>query len=688
VAHAGRDVFTCDQNVAFDASKSSDPDGDVLSFYWTFGDGGLGRGVEIDHRYAGPGSYPATLTVDDGGELSNSTSRIRIIAHVNALPEAVIDVNSRTVCAGEMVLFDAGKSSDAEKGLLRKKVEGINPVRSYIKGGDYRIRLGVTDDSRLPCDTGYAETFIHVIDAPIADAGEDRSVCANTPVRFDGTGSMGGGRRIKSYEWEFGDGQYGVGANPTHVYAGKGTYSVRLIITVSGEGECDNASEDLASITVLAAPVAFFQAKKTACAEESVSFDAGASKASDGDIVDYLWDFGDGTQTTGKSVTHAYAEPGTYSTVLGITTDSRQSCKTAEYSETVTVNSKPSPVIEVAWADKPPATGEYIVADVNTILRFSGAESRDADGHIRIHNWDLGDGRKKTGPFVSHHYEKPGEYPVNLHIVDNSDSGCGEATAGLLVRVREPASLRISGPDVICAGRETAFEVASGEPVEWFFGDGSTMTGTRVKKAFDIPGKYQIRARSGGIRIPALDVWVRSLPDLRLPTQIDVFPEDRLEIQPVFDKSYRSPLRFQWDTGDGNTLETETFGHTYKLPGKYILTLLAAEKDGPDCLKELRAVPVTVHPPPDGEIQVEPGTIFTGGARDIAVFEAVLNSDAIHWNYAWDFGDGEKAIGRRVVHAYRKSGSFDAAVTLSDPLRKTLRTYRFVKRINVVKREK
>jgi len=52
-----------------------------------------------------------------------------------------------------------------------------------------------------------------------------------------------------------------------------------------------------------------------------VLFDASDSYDPDGTIVDYFWDFGDGSYASGKIVTHRYATTGTFTVTLNVTDD-------------------------------------------------------------------------------------------------------------------------------------------------------------------------------------------------------------------------------------------------------------------------------------------------------------------------------------------------------------------------------
>jgi PKD repeat protein len=75
-----RFTISCpDLSCSVDASGSTDPDGSIASYAWTFGDGTSDTGVTTTHTYANPGSYDVTLTVtDNSGGVATTTQSVTV----------------------------------------------------------------------------------------------------------------------------------------------------------------------------------------------------------------------------------------------------------------------------------------------------------------------------------------------------------------------------------------------------------------------------------------------------------------------------------------------------------------------------------------------------------------------------------------------------------------------------------
>ena len=79
----------------FDGSASSDQDGSVVSYAWTFGDGDSGSGITPSHTYRAGGPEAVTLTVtDDQGATDSVTHQVTPVASIAA------DTFARTVTNG------------------------------------------------------------------------------------------------------------------------------------------------------------------------------------------------------------------------------------------------------------------------------------------------------------------------------------------------------------------------------------------------------------------------------------------------------------------------------------------------------------------------------------------------------------------------------------------------------------
>jgi PKD repeat protein len=74
------------QVVSFDASGSTDPDGNITAYDWHFGDGVTGTGKTITHQYASADSYSVVLTVTDSEGLIHQTVKTITVASTQTPP--------------------------------------------------------------------------------------------------------------------------------------------------------------------------------------------------------------------------------------------------------------------------------------------------------------------------------------------------------------------------------------------------------------------------------------------------------------------------------------------------------------------------------------------------------------------------------------------------------------------------
>ncbi|WP_113702723.1 S8 family serine peptidase [Nonomuraea lactucae] len=76
--NASFSVFCVLGNCHFDGSASTDPDGTIVQYAWTFGDGGGATGAQVSHTYPNrTATYPVTLTVtDDKGKAAAASGKV------------------------------------------------------------------------------------------------------------------------------------------------------------------------------------------------------------------------------------------------------------------------------------------------------------------------------------------------------------------------------------------------------------------------------------------------------------------------------------------------------------------------------------------------------------------------------------------------------------------------------------
>lgn len=679
-----RGIVSCGRTVEFDGSQSTDADGDPLSYYWDFGDGSaIKTGQHVRHTYAQSGTYPVILTVDDGTVLGNSRDETVFTVTINQPPVADAG-DDELVCAGDMVVFSGARSSDPEGGALRyfwdfgdsTFAEGVSPTKIYKKGGVYPVTLTVEDDSGMDCNRSVDRMVVRVAEAPVANAGPDLIVCANTNVQFDGSDSWDIDGLVNQYHWDFDDGTSSGGVSPVHIFKEPGTYKVKLTIQGDPIGFCDHEDTDEIIVTVEEAPEAKFTSPEVVASGDSVQLDASGSDPKSATIVDWAWDFGDGRQGTGEQAVHMYQTAGRYYVTLTITTDTETTCNTVSTRNVIVVNAPP-----VAEA------GDNQRVGINQEVILDASASYDPDGSIVHFIWDLGDGQTARGVQVRHAYRHGGRFPVTLTVVDNSEVANNTNTDFMVVDANRAPEPVIDAPATGCVGEVIALSAANSDDedgslvenpdavFQWRLGDGQTAMGMDISHTYQQPGTYQVMLTiDDGSGTSNSTAQVTRSIDINVPPMAQAGP-DRVACPqtPVsFDASLSSDsdgelVEVAWDFGDGQRAAGQRVEHVFENPGTYEVKLTVRDDSGSACdmhtdmaIVKVNAAPVAIA----GDDQV----VYFGGAHDGVHLNAGQSHDpdGDPLTYEWDLGDGTRLSGQEISYTYHQPGAYNVVLTVND----------------------
>jgi PKD repeat protein len=136
----------------------------------------------------------------------------------------------------------------------------------------------------------------------------------------------------------------------THGYQIAGNYSVTLTVIDDGGlmGQAMRLIQIEEPAPINQPPTAVISGPVGGLVGEALSFDASASGDSDGSIVSYDWDLGDGNTASGVSVTHSYVLSGSYHVSLTVTDDdgmTDQATHAVQIDDPAPVNQPPMAVI-------------------------------------------------------------------------------------------------------------------------------------------------------------------------------------------------------------------------------------------------------------------------------------------------------------------------------------------------------
>ncbi|MEM8730649.1 MAG: PKD domain-containing protein [Pseudomonadota bacterium] len=675
VADAGAEIESDALIVTLSAEGSSDADGDALIYAWDFGDGAPEvLGQVVTHVFPDSGVYPVTLRVDDGTGLSNATASDDTVVAINARPIADAGGN-RAVCSGEPILFDATSSVDPDGGLLSyawdfgdgTTSDLSNPTKTYEFPGTYPITLRISNATGTALGTDVDRVAALVREAPLANAGPDRTVCTNQSVRFDGSESTDVDGAVNAFSWDFGDGGIASGEQPVHVFATAGDYTVTLTIEGEERGNCSPVDTDIARVRVLAAPKQDIAGFDRAAQGQAAEFSVALSQLDGASPVAHRWSLSNGVTGEGETFSHVFEQPGEF--LLTLSTDligGNEGCSTIDTIRNIIVNAPPLPVIQ----------GPELVA-VGQSVSFDGSATVDPDGAITAYAWDFGDGSSASGVVGTHVFAEPGSYDVRLVVVDDADVANSVVSTVIPVLVNPAPVAALPQPPAICPGEAITLQVAAdaSTSIAWDLGDGTTATGNTVEHRFDRPGLYPVVAEmNDGTGLlnarKSEETYVRvnaSPRALAGPDRV-ICPGDSLSFDAGSSRDADGDLTsWIWAFSDGVTLEGAQVSRAFDAAGPVTAVLTVRDDSGTECAVGTDSLEVLVNAPP--RIDAGPDlTVPVGAANDFVRFDArnASDPDGQGLRIDWSFGDGTEASGAIVRHAYTEPGSYTATVTGRD----------------------
>jgi len=221
VANAGIDQ-TVNENsiVTLDASASSDPDNDALTYTWTAPSGitlnsrSVAKPTFTSPEVASDTPYTFSLVVNDG--LANSTTdQVIVIAkQVNKVPVANAGID-QSVNEGTTVTLDGSASTDADgntltyvwtvpSGISLSSTTTAKPsftAPEVALNTQYTLSLVVNDGFANSISDQVVITVKQVNKVPVANAGIDKSINEGTIVTLDGSASTDSDGNTLTYSW-------------------------------------------------------------------------------------------------------------------------------------------------------------------------------------------------------------------------------------------------------------------------------------------------------------------------------------------------------------------------------------------------------------------------------------------------------------------------------------------------------
>jgi PKD repeat protein len=383
--------------IIFSGAPSSDPNGEVQSYNWTFPSGAVSDET-VTKTFGETRSFDLELTVTDLEDLTDSVTTTVTVVDENQAPNPDFDVTSKTPRAEEPVTFDAGATTDPDGNIDRYEwtfgddgtATGEVVPHTYDDDGQYNVEMAAIDTVGERATISDQVTIGDPTEpTPSIELSYEVGAGDTTRVTFDGTGSSMPDGEIVDYEWDLDGSDLGSTAMEEQSFESAGNHDVTLTVTGRPDSGGDERSNSASrAFTVNQAPDAefTFSPDPPTVGEDYVRFDASSSN-DDGSIESYDWDFDDGGTDTEQVAFNRFDSDGVYDVELTVTDDFDES---TTVSKTVETNAKPTARIDASDTDP----------DANESITLDGSGSSDPEGSIENYDWSWSGGSASRESFT------------------------------------------------------------------------------------------------------------------------------------------------------------------------------------------------------------------------------------------------------------------------------------------------
>jgi gliding motility-associated-like protein len=488
---------------------------------------------------------------------------------------------------------------------------------------------------------------IHEIISQTADFSVNKQIGCNRLFAIFKDESTG----ATSWFWDLGNNNTSIKQNPQAIYNKPGKYTVSLTIN----GGADKMEKK--DYIIVVKPEAKIEVESAAgCNPKTVKF-IDKSTTTHGNIVSWIWLFGDGSISMEQHPTHIYNLAGSFDVNLLITDDNGCENDNDYNFEPATIDVFNNPVADFV-VDEP--TGCQYPHEVNFVNTTSIPGTPNVDEVITGWQWDFGDGHSSTEKNPTHIYENTGSYSVTLK-ADGGD--CSDEIKKTDIVIVYNNSLDFDADKKkVCLGETVRFSDLSTnvKTWKWYFGDGHTSNQQNPQHVYDSEGLFTVRLDVEFNNGCESTLTKEELIEVSKPPVADFNADETFsygsELEVQFTNLSLDADSYLWDFGDGNTSTEENPVHVFSGFGMFTVSLNAINGICEDVIVkeeyiELRQPDMNIKASKyKGCVPLEVDFRLEGDAKDEIA------------SYFWTFGDGNSSTATEPTHTYLVPGTYEVRV--------------------------